>query len=346
METDMHLFIRELLQDNMIKSEPRFKLDHSFRAIDREEYGKYLPELCRWLAAREKNTFSYMTGFYILEKIFPDRPDSVATALLLGGLDQADNVDTGCIFCLLQHVQLPEATDWTPLKNAIRRSRNGIRLDGLKAMRAFPGLDREAFLLEILRRTEDELELGDVVEMLGNCGSVFSIPVLCGRMDKNDPELNSLIQNTLTTISKRLQLPQKLADMLTDPFLWKLKWGGSKESFVGFMDIVSLMAGSGSYTEAQSDELAEIFREELEVDILPFQSFKELRISCPDNNMQEAMENMISGLQSEILLEVALTGTGITESKESQSHDLYMTLTNDYLFTRLRRKISFQDDDF
>lgn len=346
METDMHLFIRELLQDNTIKTEPYFSLDDSFRAIDRDDYRQYIPELCRWLATKEKNTFIYTTGFYILEKILPDEPDAVAAALLLDGLNHADDIEMGSIFCLLHHVRLPEGTDWTPMKNAIRRSRNGIKCDGLKAMRAFPDLDQEAFLLEILRRTEDGLELEDVVEMLGYSGTVLSIPVLYARMDKNDPELNGLIKNTLTAISERLQLPPKLAAMVNDPALWKLKWGGTKESFVGFMDMMSLMAGGGSYTEAQSDQLAEIFLEELEVDISPFNSYRELRICSPADTMLETVEGMMDGLQSEVLLEVALNGTGISESDESRYNHLYMTLTNDYLFTRLRRRITFQDDDY
>jgi hypothetical protein len=51
-------------------------------------------------------------------------------------------------------------------------------------------------------------------------------------------------------------------------------------------------------------------------------------------------------LASEVLLGVALNGTGVEESRETQSRDLYFDMMNDYLMTRLRRRIAFADDHY
>jgi hypothetical protein len=62
--------------------------------------------------------------------------------------------------------------------------------------------------------------------------------------------------------------------------------------------------------------------------------------------MLGAMVGIGESLKSHILLEVALIDTGISESRETQLEGVYFNMLNDYLFTRLRRRISFADDDF
>lgn len=197
----------------------------------------------------------------------------------------------------------------------------------------------------MLRRTEDLWDIETIADVLADIGGVLSLPVLMARLEDYKTETSDAIYSALQKIALRLEMPDDIKEQMGNPDFWKIKWQGTKESFVGFMSIVALMSGNGDNEEA-ADQIAEVFREEMEVDIAPFDTYRELRLCSGDEDMFSAMAGIEESLNSRVLLEVALSGTGISESKETQYQDVYFNMLNDYLFTRLRRKIHFADDDF
>ncbi|TRW27089.1 hypothetical protein FMM05_00110 [Flavobacterium zepuense] len=342
--TDIDRYITQLLDGNVLPGEPPFSLDSNFRAVDREAYQSYLPVLCRFIET-ETDLFKRSIARLVLERIIPDKPDLATANCLLKGLEDPDRITRNSLLSHIEPLQLPEGTDLESIKECIRKGDFLVRSSALKALRAAPGIEGELFLLEVLRRTDNFWDIETIADILGDIGSVFSLPVLMARLENETAETDEDIYLALEKIASRLDMPKDLRAQLGDPDFWKVKWQGTKESFVGFMAMVALMSGNGDNPEA-ADQLGEIFREEMHVDIAPFQTYRELRLCSNDEDMFGAMVGIEESLQSRILLEVALSDTGISESRESQFEGVYFNMLNDYLFTRLRRKIRFADDDF
>lgn len=343
MNTNIHHYITELLKGNVLPEEPRFALDEHYRAVDREDYQQYLPDICRFIET-EKQPFKLAIGRLILERIVPDHPDARTTKCLLGGLANPDRISRELLLSHLPALRFPEGTDLEPIKERVRKGEYMERTHALEAMCA-GGEDGEAFLIDVLRKTNERYDVQTIAEVLADCGGIFAIPVLMARLEKGDVNTNVAIYDALERIAARLDMPQDIKEKLSDPDFWKVRWQGSKESFAGFMSFIAMMSGSGDNQEA-ADQIAEIFIAEMDVDIAPFESFKALRLCSSGEDMFSVMAGMKDHLESKILLEVALSDTGVTESKESQFQDIYFDMMNDYLFTRLRRKIQFADDAY
>ena len=344
MMTGMHRYITELLNGNLLLEEPVFELDGDFRAVDRADYQKYLSGLCKFIA-NEKAPFRKAMARLILERIVPDTPDLETTQCLLSGLEDPDTITRNLLLSHISRLKFPEGTVLEPLKELVRRGDVVERNNALEAFRAAPTEEGEAFLLEVLRRTQSSWDIETIAGILNDTGGIFSVPVLMARLENTTPLINARIYEALEKIAERLNMPEDIKAKFDDPDFWKLKWQGSKESFVGFMSLIAMLSGNGDNEDA-ADQIAEIFREEMAVDITPFQNYRELRLCSSGQDMFGAMAGMSESLESRILMEMALSGTGIAESKETQFQDIYFNMVNDYLFTRLRRKIQFADDDF
>lgn len=208
---------------------------------------------------------------------------------------------------------------------------------------AFKEYKGETFLLDVLRNTEDMFDLSTIAKILGNYGTLSALPVLMARITPDDDELNNIICKAVDSIVLRLGMPEELMAKLKDTSFWKLKWASTPESFVGFMTVVEAMGGM-SYTEEQSDQLAEIFAEEMGVDFSPYHSYRDLRICSSSEDVFINILNFQENIESKVFTELALNGTGVVESTETQIEQLYVELMNDYLMTRLRRKIIFGGD--
>ncbi|TRW21040.1 hypothetical protein FMM05_20720 [Flavobacterium zepuense] len=342
--TDIHHYITELLKGNVLPGEPPFSLDSNFRAVDREDYLSYLPALCRFIET-EKDLFKRSIARLVLERIIPDKPDLAIANCLLKGLEDPDRITRDLLLSHIEPLLLPDGTNIEPIKQCVRKGDFLERTSALKALRAAPGIEGELFLLEVLRRTDNFWDIETIAVILGDIGSVFSLPVLMARLENETMETDELIYQALEKIASRLEMPSELREQLGNPDFWKVNWQGTKESFMGFMAMVTMISGNSDNPEAE-DQLGEIFREEMHVDIAPFRTYRELRLCSNDEDMFGAMVGIEESLQSRILLEVALSNAGISESRESQFEGIYFNMLNDYLFTRLRRKIRFADDDF
>lgn len=343
MNNNPHDYITALLKGNILPGEPGFTLDEYARAVDREDYRKYLPEICRMIVT-EKRPFHIAMARLVLERIVPDQPDAQTTECLLGGLSNPDRISRELLLSHLAPLRFPEGTDLEPIKERVRNGEFMEKSYALEAMCA-GGEEGQAFLIDVLRKTNERYDVQTIAEVLATCGGIFAIPVLMARLEKGDVNTNEAIYDALEQIAARLDMPEDVKGNLSDPDFWKVKWQGSKEGFAGFMSFIAMLSGNGDNQEA-ADQIAEIFIAEMEVDIAPFESFKALRLCSSGEDMFSAMAGMKDYLESKILLEVALSDTGITESKESQFRDIYFDMMNDYLFTRLRRKIQFADDAY
>ncbi|HVW15843.1 MAG TPA: hypothetical protein VHB54_18575 [Mucilaginibacter sp.] len=342
---DMHLYIRELLNGNVPQFMPGFREDKDRRAKDRDDYLHYIPELCRFIEKEERD-FPRSTAYYILHRILPDEPDRDVVAFLLKKLE--NEPITQCkslIVYRLPFIKIPAGIDLEPLKAIVRGNDFSLRLSALEAFGSTEDEEGEIFLLEVLRRTEELVGVLTICKVLAKKGTIFSLPVLMARLRPGDEENNACIREAVQAIGERTEMDAEMKKKLNDPSFWRIKWQGSPASFVTYMSVLGMMNG-GTTSDEDNDRFAEIMMEEMQVDIAPHQSYRELRLCTSGEHLFDGIEKMHEYLASEVLLGVALNGTGVEESRETQSRDLYFDMMNDYLMTRLRRRISFADDSY
>ena len=165
------------------------------------------------------------------------------------------------------------------------------------------------------------------------------------RLHPGDEEVNSCIREAIQAIGSRLEMDGEIKEKLNDPSFWRIKWRGSPASFVTFITVLTMMNG-GANSEEENDQFAEILIDEMQVDISPYQTYRELRLCISGEHLFDGMEKIQEYLESELLMGIALNGTGVEESRETQFKDLYFEMMNDYLMTRLRRRIAFVGDSY
>jgi hypothetical protein len=342
---DMHLYIRELLNGKIPQWIPGFREDKDRRAKDREDYVQYVPELCRFIEQEEKD-FPRSTAYYILHRILPDVPEREVVSFLFKKLETEPLMECrSLIVYRLPFIEIPAGTDLEPLKTIVRGNDLSLRLSALEAFGSTEDEEGEIFLLEVLRRTEDPLDILTICKVLTKKGTIFSLPVLMARLRPGDEENNDCIHEAIRAIGARTEMDAELREKLNDPSFWRIKWKGSPASFVTYMTVLGMMNG-GNTSDEDNDRFAEIMMEEMQVDISPHQSYRELRLCTSGEHLFDGMEKIHEYLASEVLLGVALNGTGVAESRETQFRDLYFDMMNDYLMTRLRRRITFADDSY
>jgi hypothetical protein len=274
---DMHLYIRELLNGNVPQFMPGFREDKDRRAKDREDYLQYIPELCRFIEKEERD-FPRSTAYYILHRILPDVPERDVVAFLLKKLENEPITHSrSLIVYRLPFIKIPAGIDLEPLKAIVRGNDFSVRLSALKAFGNTEDEEGEIFLLEVLRRTEEPLDISTISKVLMKKGTIFSLPVLMARLRPGDEEINGYIREAIREIGARTEMDAELKEKLQDPSFWRIKWQGSAASFVTYMTIMNMLNGRGN-TDEDNDRLAEIMMEEMQVDIAPHQSYRELRL--------------------------------------------------------------------
>lgn len=342
---DMHLYIRDLLNGKIPQFSPLFREGKNKRAQDREDYQQYIPALCDFIE-NEKNDSVRHNAFFVLRAILPDAPERDVVSFLLNRLEREPlEIMKHQLLYLLPTVRIPAGVSLEALKTLVRTGDLSVRTSAIKAFSSVEGEEGELFLLEVLRRTDDSYNILVICGVLKQIGTIFSLPVLMARLEPGGSESNEDILPAIEAITARLELDSELRDKFRDPGFWRISWKGSPQSFVTYMTILNMMNGE-SHSDDQGDQLAEIFMKEMDVDITPFQSYRELRLCTSGEGLSDGVENMRDYMQSELLMDIALNGTGVSPSKETMWKDLYFDMMNDYLMTRLRRKIDFAGDSY
>lgn len=335
---DMHHFVQKLIQGFPITKVIDFDLDKNDKAVDRLQYEIYIPRLCKYVAT-ETRKFELSCGYRILSRILPDEPGRDLIDFFLSRLAISDNLHTKkLILNILVGVTIPSGTNLGTLEDIVSSDRPVLKPLALTIFGNVQNAEGEKFLLAILKQSENPFEIFKICGILKTMGTLYAIPILLARCEASNPYLNSNISSAVTSIGERLKLPDVLIQEINNPGFWKPKWQGSPENFVGFMTLFCVLAGiEKTLSGDQWDRIAQVFIEELDVDLAPFSNFKEVRL-CATEDFFSGVGNVLENFQSQIFLQMALDGTGVSESNETIATTLYHKLMNDYLFTRLSRK--------
>ncbi|MBD1366558.1 hypothetical protein IDJ77_22280 [Mucilaginibacter sp. ZT4R22] len=196
--------------------------------------------------------------------------------------------------------------------------------------------DKEKFLLHILRGTDNPKEILAICEAFGSKGSLFTAPVLMARMVTTQREVQSYFMATLAIIMSRMQgwEPDLLNDFF-NPSWWPTKWVATKERFISFICILAGADDEGFFNEERMETMAEIFLPEMQVNILPYLSFKELKLLATEWDPKTDMILVANGLQEQMLLSPLYQESGILKEPDQQVSDNISDMRIDYLITRL-----------
>jgi hypothetical protein len=341
-----HLAIKELLKGSF-PTNPLFTLDSNEKAVDRDEYKRYLPDLCRYIQT-EKREYNRRYACIVLSRILPDQPE---TDIISGILQCLVNEQTlllqELLIKLLYGIKIPVGVDLDALKQIVRNSNTFTKWAAIRAFKGVESIEGEVFLLEVLRRASSVYDIEGVCEVLQHTGSLDAIPVLMARLEPKAAPGNVYIQAAIEAIELRLGIPEAQKKLLNNPATWKMKWNASPESFVGFVFIIAMMEGMDISDGALMDRLAEAYMKEMEVDLSPYQSYRELRLcSSPDQCLEGLITQMMGALESGLAIDAILEETGVSYSEETQMANLSNDLINDYFTTRLRRHIRFANNNY
>ena len=197
--------------------------------------------------------------------------------------------------------------------------------------------NKEKFILQILRSTKNSKEVLEICEALGPKGSLFAAPVLMAKMISTSEEVEqSYYIVTLAIIMSRMEGWERGSENdFFNPKWWKIKWVGTKERFISFVSLLAGTVTESLFDEEKMEEMAELFISEMDVDLSPYQSFKELRLLTPDWDPKEDILLIRDAVNEDTLMAPIFDDTLILKHGETQINDNILDMRVDYLITKL-----------
>jgi hypothetical protein len=338
----MHDAIRDLLAGREERDFAMFDYDDEGRVKDREAYTPYIPDLIALLGG--ERTMNIHHADLLLLDIIPDEPDTVTVNALIGKIHHRQHQVV--LSKILARIKIPDGVNFRLVLDLVKDKNN--HLDNLvMALKQVRSPEAEEAVLSQLRkcvmRSTEVLMI--FAETLGAIGTIRSIPVLIAvGLDYQDHAIKEQFTATMTAIGERENMPLQVQQQLMNPATWKMNWGGAPELFARFVEFIAMFMVSGGDGKDVTDHVGQIFMQEMDIDISPYQSFEALRLCTSPDDMLGGLATLKDNLENKLLLEALTEDTGILPSKETMVQDIYFDLMNDYLMTRLRRHFSFPGD--
>jgi hypothetical protein len=178
--------------------------------------------------------------------------------------------------------------------------------------------DDELYLHDVLRKTNDIHLYGMICAALGHAGGLFSVPTLIAHSMESDQKAE-LAKLALDVLKDRLKTDKKdgIKDFFT-PSYWKPVWVAPKEKFITYVACLRGFASDDKPLSSESmDDLGERLIQEIQIDLTPYQSFRELRLSS-NWHLEEDMQQVMVEINDDTTITDALRDIAITKDPNSQ----------------------------
>jgi hypothetical protein len=125
----------------------------------------------------------------------------------------------------------------------------------------------------------------------------------------------------------------------------KMKWDGTKEDFILFVEIYQTAGGlKVNGRQPTVDEVGELFMYVIDIDTSPFPDFRTMRIALtPQKNVLEATREVADYLEEERGTDEMLDELDIEPSKEEQIRRVFSWMMAEDFVRRLGKYITFTD---
>ena len=140
-------------------------------------------------------------------------------------------------------------------------------------------VNKELYLLGILRSTTDLKLAKDICTALKRAGGLFPIPTLMA-LAKDGDSKGLVAKDAIAGIESRVKPEEKneLAGFFM-PEYWQPVWLGTAEKFLSYVTFLSNLISQEPFNDEAMDSLAEKLINEMDIDLSPYQTFKALRLS-------------------------------------------------------------------
>lgn len=201
----------------------------------------------------------------------------------------------------------------------------------------------ELYLHEALRKSTSLKEFKNISMVLGKAGGLFCVPTLMAfAKDEITPQAK-IAQATIDQIRERVKERDnpEMKDFFTLSF-WQPRWFGTKEQLISYVACIVMLFQSDSIFEGDLfDNTGEKVLKEIEVDISPYKTFKELRICTSDWEAKQDLVGVLSEIKQDILVQSVMLDGSIKKSPEALYEENMLNMKCDYFLTRLKLKIDY-----
>ncbi|AYL95284.1 hypothetical protein [Mucilaginibacter celer] len=204
--------------------------------------------------------------------------------------------------------------------------------------------EQELYLLEELRRTDDIDEFKAIAGVIGATGGLFCIPTLMAfSVEQGSPKVMPAIF-AITDIHSRVEKTDapEIHNLFT-PAWWQPRWKGSFPAFISYVFCITEMIRSvPEHRHETVDTIGEQLVKEFALNLFPFETFRELRLSTPGCDSESDIRKLVSEVDGDMLMISMFKEHNIHKSKETLYEENILNMRCDYLLTRLNFKLEYQ----
>ena len=202
----------------------------------------------------------------------------------------------------------------------------------------------ELYLHEALRKSDSDDDFKNICNVLGKAGGLFCVPTLMAfSRDENIVKGTSSI-NALVQIRERvIERDNPNMNDFFSPTFWQPRWVGSKEHFISYVAcIAGILDNNASFDGDFFDETADKLMREIQVDLYPHETFRELRLCTPGWDAKKDIVELIAEIESETLIQNVFESGAVSKSPEALYDDNIINMRCDYLLTRLKFDVDYK----
>lgn len=198
----------------------------------------------------------------------------------------------------------------------------------------------EQYLHIALRKTDDLDLFKTICLVLGKAGSLFSLPTLMAfAKDRYTPKgyAAKLAIDELRNRVQKEEIKQPEMQNFFNPDWWQPKWVGSKDKLISYVACLSNVLEKDKFFEGEiMDKTAERLMQEMDADLSPYQSFRELRLCTPDWDAKTDFISVLRVIEEDLLMGSVLKENHIGIDPDRQYEENVSNMRCDYLLTRLQ----------
>ncbi len=201
----------------------------------------------------------------------------------------------------------------------------------------------EQYLLKLMQERVDLDLFKTICMLLESTGSIFSLPVLMAFAKDAQTQKGLAALRSIDGQWERVKR-EDTPEMRNffNPSWWQPKWIGGKDKFISYVACLSNLLNKNNFFEGEfMDKTAEMLMREIDVDLAPYKSFRELRLCTSEWDIKTDMYSILGAVDEDLLMGSILKDGQIEISPDSQFEENVINMRCTYLLTRLGLK----DDD-
>lgn len=149
--------------------------------------------------------------------------------------------------------------------------------------------DDEIYLMQELRAADHIRDFKEISKVLGMAAGLFAVPTLMAFAVGGDPDRSMASVLALGEISARTPPGEQFAERnFFNPDFWRSRWVGSQSRFISYVYCIAGMVGKDEDNLNDGiDEIGERLVEEMNFNLFPYGSFREMRVCMPDWDVEQ-----------------------------------------------------------